>query len=254
MPQFENCDMGFAAPKHKTPILSNTAHFDFLISCSPLADTTIDRPFGGVHVLMGTLTDFCLAAFLLFQTWLGWRSGLLRQATGLAALGFGVVLGVTLAPSLGGRILGWLTVDPFHARVLAFLFVFGLVCLTLQLLASWAEIQADAGIEKKDREQRRSQDRILGGIFGSLKALVVSLVLVAAGVNLYPKNEAWQGSRLAPPFAEAGARLLPEGAAEGVQAWILASAGQLSQKLGFQVSAPRENSKKPLSTVDRSKR
>ncbi|MCZ7648720.1 MAG: CvpA family protein [Planctomycetota bacterium] len=158
------------------------------------------------------LTDILLVAFLLFQAWMGWRSGLMWQAVAMASVGFGVLLGTALAPALGARLLGTVTGSAFHAKLVGFLFVAGVVCLALRIAATWAEQQSETGLPPKEREVRRGHDRILGGIFGALKGGVIALVLAAAAVTLWPQEQVWQSSRLVPPLAQAGARLLPDGA------------------------------------------
>jgi len=185
---------------------------------------------------VGPCTDILLVAFLLLQTWVGWRSGLLWQVTGLATLGLGLALGTVLAPSLGSRLKPILGCDTFPAEVVAFLFVAGLVGVTLRMLASWAEQHSENNVPKPEREQRRADDRILGGIFGALKGLVLALVLVVAGVSLWPKSSAWQDSRLAPPMATAGARLLPEGAIDEVRTWVATKGGKLRRDLDIQTA------------------
>lgn len=69
---------------------------------------------------MGILTDILLVSFLIFQTYMGWRSGLLWQAVAMGAVGFSVVLGSAVAPALGMRLLGSVTSDPFHAKLIGF--------------------------------------------------------------------------------------------------------------------------------------
>ncbi|MCW8130317.1 MAG: CvpA family protein [Planctomycetota bacterium] len=184
--------------------------------------------------MLGHLTDFLLLAFLLLQTWMGCRRGLLWQAAGLAALGFGMALGMTLAPALGARLIGVVTENAFHAQLIAFLFVACALGLILRLLAVWAEVKSEDGLPSKEKERRRGQDRILGGIFGALKGFVIAAVAMAACVTLWPGTPAFAEARLVPPLAQAGARLLPEGAVEDVRAWVDASGGELAKGLQIQ--------------------
>ena len=191
---------------------------------------------------MGYLTDILLVAFLLVETWLGCRSGLLWQATDLAALGLGLLLGMLLAAPLGSLLLGTLAHDPFSAQVIAFFFLMGMTCLLLRLLATWVAVRSERGLAKPEREERRRHDRILGGMFGALKGSLLAMLLVAAGVSLWPRHLGWETSRLAGPLAQAGARLLPEGAVFEVRDWVAGTALRLGSGLRIQ---SRESETRP---------
>lgn len=185
----------------------------------------------------GTFVDGCIIAFLVLQTFLGWRRGLLWQAAGVASIGFGVVLGLALAPSIGVRLLDHVTSDPFKAKLIAFLFVMGFVGFSLRMAAAWAEVQAEKDLPKQERDARRADDRILGGIFGAVKGSVLALVIVAAAVSFYPKHDVWNKSTLAAPLAIAGSRLLPEGAVGEVKRWASRSAGDVSEGLDIRTQS-----------------
>jgi len=180
---------------------------------------------------MSGLVDLLLVAFLVYQTFAGWRSGFFTQVTGLASVGFGVMVGTALAPPLGVRLLGLVTENHFHAKLMAFLFVAGLVCFALRLAVVYAEARAEEGVPKKEREQRRREDRVLGSIFGALKGSVVTLVLLAGLAGLAPELGFWQESRLAPPLATAGVRLLPDGATDRMQTWLERSKAEVCEGL-----------------------
>ena len=186
----------------------------------------------------GIAVDLGLILFLVFHTWRGFRCGFLWQVTALAALGFGLGLAMVLAPAMGSRLLGVLTQNPFHAQLTAFLFVFGLVALMFRLLATWAEGSTEKDANKKEKEQSRGNDRILGGMFGALKGLLMVLVLCAAGVTMWPKVDTWDDSKLMPTFAKAGARLLPDGAVQEVHTWAERSVAQLGKGMKIRVSSP----------------
>lgn len=169
---------------------------------------------------MGLFVDILLIAFLIYQTYLGWRSGFLWQVAGLASVGFGVIVGAVLAPSLGSRLLGVVTSNPFHAKLTAFLLAGGLVCIAFRMAAVYAEARSEEGVSKKERDVRRREDRILGCIFGALKGSVLTLLLLAGLAGFAPENTLWNESRLAPPMANAGMRLLPGGIARSMRAWL----------------------------------
>jgi len=168
---------------------------------------------------LGLGVDGGILLFLVLHCFLGWRRGLMWQAAGVASLGFGVGLGLVLSPSIGVYALQRLTSNPFHARLIGFLLVFGLVGFTLRIVASSIEVHSESGLPKPEKERRRAKDRILGGIFGALKGLVIAAILVAASVAFFPRNEFWKQSHLAPPMATAGARLLPRGAVKELHDW-----------------------------------
>jgi uncharacterized membrane protein required for colicin V production len=168
---------------------------------------------------MGWMVDAAILGFLILQSFLGWRRGLLGQAAGVASLLFGVGLGLILAPNLGAYAMERVTTDPFHANLIGFLLVFGLVGLTLRIVAASVEVHSEKGLPKDERERRRAKDRILGGVLGALKGLVVAAILVAACVAFFPKCNAWRQSKLAGAMATAGSRLLPDGAVHEVTSW-----------------------------------
>ncbi|HYF51199.1 MAG TPA: CvpA family protein [Planctomycetota bacterium] len=191
----------------------------------------------------GMLLDAAIVGFLLLQTFLGWRRGLLWQAAGVASIGFGVVLGLALAPSIGARLLDHVTSDPFKAKLIAFLFILGMTGFLLRMAAALAEVQSERGLPPEEKKLRRADDRILGGIFGALKGSVLTLVIIAAAVTFYPANPIWHDSTLARPLAIAGSRLLPEGAVKEVKRWATRSAGDVSKGLDIQpnsVAVPKE--------------
>ncbi|MCY3024321.1 MAG: CvpA family protein [Planctomycetota bacterium] len=167
----------------------------------------------------GGMLDVLIVLFLVLQTFLGWRRGLLWQVAGVASVAFGVLLGWACAPLLGGVFHEYVTSQPFRARLLAFLFVQCLVGVSLRVLAAWAEVRSEQGLPRPEREQRRAEDRILGGMFGALKGCVLVLIMVSAAVSCFPESRWWANSRLADPLAKAGSRLLPAGAAKEVARW-----------------------------------
>jgi uncharacterized membrane protein required for colicin V production len=181
----------------------------------------------------GWLFDGCIIGFLILQTFLGWRRGLLWQVAGVASIGFGVAIGMALSPAIGARLVDNVTSDLFRARMVGFLFVVALVGFLLRMLAAWAEVRTETGLKREERDSRRAQDRILGGIFGALKGSVLALIIVAACVAIYPESALWNRSTLARPLAVAGSRLLPEGAVDEVGQW--ASKSAISLKRGLDI-------------------
>jgi|GEM_PF-1979964 len=179
----------------------------------------------------GWFVDCCIGGFLLLQTFLGWRRGFLWQVAGVASLAFGVLLGLFFSPFVGEFFSEHITSNPFHARLLAFFLIVGSVGLSLRLAAAWAEVRTESGLPKKEKELRRAEDRILGGIFGAVKGSVLALVIIAAAVSLQPESALWNHSLLATPLSDAGSRLLPGGAAQDALHWATRSATQLRKEL-----------------------
>jgi uncharacterized membrane protein required for colicin V production len=179
----------------------------------------------------GTIADAVIVLFLLLQTWLGWRRGLLWQAAGVASVLFGMLLGWVAASRLGDVAERYITTNPFRAKLLVFLLVMGIVGLALRVLAGWAEVRSEQGVPKNERDRRRAGDRILGGMFGALKGCVLALVLVSAAASFFPNAPLWPRSRLAAPLARAGLRVLPEGAARDVAHWAGQSAADMRKGL-----------------------
>ena len=181
----------------------------------------------------GTIVDVVIVFFLILQSFLGWRRGLLWQAAGVASMGFGVVLGWALSPLLSELFLEHVTSEPFHAKLAAFLLIMGTVGFSLRIAAAWAEVSAEAGVPRGVRDQRRADDRVLGGIFGAFKGCIITLLIIAACVSLYPKWAMWRESSLARPFAIAGSRLLPEGAVGEVKRWAGESVAEIRHGLNI---------------------
>ncbi|HEY3320778.1 MAG TPA: CvpA family protein [Planctomycetota bacterium] len=175
--------------------------------------------------------DGLILAFLLLQTFLGFRRGLLWQAAGVASLAFGVILGWFLAPALAPYLTERITSDLFRAKLIVFLFVLASVGFTLRLIAAWAEVRSESGVPSKVREARRADDRILGGIFGAMKGCVLSMLIIAGLVSIYPDSKIWPRSNLAGPLATAGLRLLPAGAIQDAKRWALESASDMQKGL-----------------------
>ena len=179
----------------------------------------------------GLCVDGVVFAFLILHTYLGWRRGLLWQIAGVASLGLGIVLGLALAPNIGVYVQRNVTSDPFRAKLVAFLFIFGLVGFSLRMVTAWIEVQSVKNLAKDDREKWRIKNRIWGGAFGALKGMIVAAIAVAACVSFYPKSALWTRSHLAGSLASAGSRLLPDGAVNEVRNWARQNVTSISQNL-----------------------
>jgi uncharacterized membrane protein required for colicin V production len=167
----------------------------------------------------GIGVDAGILFFLVLQTYLGLRRGLLWLAAGGMSVLLGVGLGLLFSPVIGAYALERVTSNPLHARLIGFLAVFGLVGFTLRIIAACVIVHSEKGLPKEERDHRRKKDRILGGVFGALKGLVLAAIAVAACAAFYPGAPAWKKSHLAPVFATTGSRLLPNGAVQEMRTW-----------------------------------
>lgn len=179
----------------------------------------------------GLAVDAIVLGFLVLHTFLGWRRGLLWQAAGVASLGLGVGLGLLLAPALAKVAMERITSDPFRAKLVGFLLVFGLSGFTLRMAAAFFEVYVEKGLPREDRLRRRARDRILGGAFGAVKGLVMAAIVIAACVAFYPESKLWRHSKLTGSMAAAGSRLLPEGAVAEVRSWAKQHVTSISENL-----------------------
>lgn len=179
----------------------------------------------------GLALDGAVVAFLILHVFLGWRRGLLWQAAGVCSLGLGVALGLALAPNIGVYAMQRVTSDPFRAKLVGFLFVFGLTGFTFRMAAAAVEVYSEKGLPKEEKEKRRAKDRILGGAFGAVKGFVTAAIVVAACVAFYPESPLWTRSHLTGALATAGSRLLPDGAVKEVRNWAKQHVTSISNNL-----------------------
>jgi Colicin V production protein len=135
-----------------------------------------------------------------------------------------VLLGLFLTPLIAPFLQAHVTSNGFHARLIAFFFVLGGTGFLLRMAASVAEVKSESNLPKQERDLRRADDRILGGVFGALKGSVLALLLVAAAVTFFPRLRLWNESALAHPLSVAGSRLLPANVMRDAAGWASRSA------------------------------
>lgn len=140
--------------------------------------------------------DYAFLALLAVSTlvgiWRGFVSELFALLGWIVAIMAGWHFSGTLAPhlsSLGGA--PWMRwVIAFFAIFLVVLLVMGLFRLLLRELLSFAGMSP--------------VDRLLGALFGVLRAILCALLVVAAaGLTAIPKEPWWQESLFAPPLETA---------------------------------------------------
>jgi len=167
----------------------------------------------------GLVVDVGIFLFFFLHSFMGWRRGLMWQAAGGLSVGLGMGLGWIFSPAIGALVQERITSNPLHARLIGFLAVFGLVGFVLRIVAACVEVHSEKNVPRDERERRRAKDRILGGIFGAVKGLVLTAIVVAACVAFFPNSAAWRKSYLTSSFATAGSRLLPNGAVKEMREW-----------------------------------
>jgi uncharacterized membrane protein required for colicin V production len=107
------------------------------------------------------------------------------------------------------------------------------------LVCAWAEAKSEEGLNEKEKEERRSQDRVLGGVFGALKGSVMALLITAASASIWPQWDCWREAHLAPHLARSGARLLPSGAENHLRSWLNSSAKNLQENLDIRTQSQK---------------
>ncbi len=148
-----------------------------------------------------TSLDFIVIGILAGSTLLGLMRGLVRESFSLAAWVLAFVGAKYLAPLLAPSLPAADAPGLQHAAALVLVFltiliVASLVGKLLSGLVKWAGLGA--------------YDRMLGGLFGMLRAgvAVVGLALVA-GLTALPKSQMWQQALVRGPLEQASAKIQP---------------------------------------------
>jgi len=162
-----------------------------------------------------TVFDYTVLAIVGFSVVLSVTRGLVREVLALAAW----VVAFVAAGFFAGELAGLMpaAVGGEELRLLAgFVAVFLVALLAMSLLAMAASRlvrSAGLGVE----------DRVLGGVFGLARGVLVLLVLVlAAGLTSLPRQPVWREAVLAKPL---------ETFALEVKAWLPAG---LSQRITYE--------------------
>jgi membrane protein required for colicin V production len=149
-----------------------------------------------------TLFDYTVLTIIGASVVLSVVRGFTRELLALVAW-LGAFMAAT---SLSGTVAGWLTTsisdEPVRALT-AFIAVFVstlLLVSVLGLLLSRVVRTAGLGLE----------DRLLGGIFGFARGLLIVLVAVLlAGLTPLPRQPAWANAMLSPPLEALAGALKP---------------------------------------------
>lgn len=146
-----------------------------------------------------TLVDGLIVFVLVVSGGMGLAHGFAREILGLAGLVVGVILGALMAPGLGGSLFGWMP-GPLGLAG-AFLTVF-LACLLIAALIGRLMTAI------LDAASLSIPNRILGGLFGLARAVVMLLALMVALDLMGIDAGKWlEGSRIGQPAWEAAQRV-----------------------------------------------
>lgn len=161
-----------------------------------------------------TLFDLAVTVIIGLSFLLSVIRGLTREVLALAAW----VVAFLAANMLAGEIAPWLpaAVPTEQLRLLAgFLGVFVVVLIAMSVLAMLAsKLVKSAGLGV--------EDRLLGGVFGLARGLLVVMILVLlAGLTSLPRQAVWRNAILSEPL---------EAFAGGMKAWLPA---ELAQRITY---------------------
>jgi membrane protein required for colicin V production len=140
-----------------------------------------------------TVFDYAVLAIVGLSVMLSIIRGLVREVLALLAW----VVAFVAASLFGGRLAALLPagIPSEELRLLAaFVGIFFVVLLLMGLLAVLiSRLVKSAGLSV--------EDRILGGMFGLARGLVIVMVLVLlAGLTALPKKPEWRGATFSPPL------------------------------------------------------
>src|SRR5512134_739018 len=149
-----------------------------------------------------TWLDYAVIAVVLASiAWGVWR-GLVREVISVAAwvLAF---LGANYFGSPLGEALPASIPTPELRVLIAFVAVFVVILAACTLVGQFlARMVKVAGLGELDR--------VLGGLFGAARALLIMLAFaIVAGLTAFPRQAAWQDSVVGPPLGRAAEALKP---------------------------------------------
>jgi len=148
--------------------------------------------------------DFVLLIILVATTIMGVVKGLVRQVIGLAAVIAGLVLAGLYYEGVS-EIIGHIVRDKLVSNFLGFLVIFFVVLAAGALLSFL--------ISKSMKGPLAFINRLLGGVFGLVKAALICGVIVFALASLNIARPALEQSKLAPAclgVARAAVNLIPQ--------------------------------------------
>jgi len=137
------------------------------------------------------IIDILIAVALVISIGIGIWRGLIKEAISIAALLFAIWAALYFGPSVGDVSQSWISSDEMQmwfGRVLVFA-----VILSIGGLLSW-------GISKLVRLSVLSgMDRLLGGLFGVLRGIIlVALLIIGGQFAGFDNDDWWEDSKLIP--------------------------------------------------------
>jgi membrane protein required for colicin V production len=149
-----------------------------------------------------TWFDYAVVGVLVVSiAWGVWR-GLVREVMSLAGWVIAFLAANLFAAPLA-EVLPASVSRPEYRTLLAFIIIFLLTLAVTTLGAVWlAKVLHAAGLG--------GLDRLLGALFGLLRALLIVLAAaIAAGFTSFPQKAAWKDSLAGPQLAAAASALKP---------------------------------------------
>ena len=149
-----------------------------------------------------TVFDYVVIAIVCVSVLLSVMRGFVREVLGL----IGWVAAFVAATTLSGPFSGLMVTSVPDERLRAILAFLGVFFGTLLLMAfiGWAfsRMLKSAGLGL--------EDRVLGGVFGLARGLLIVMILVLlAGLTNIPKQPAWTNAALSPPLEALAKNMKP---------------------------------------------
>jgi membrane protein required for colicin V production len=161
-----------------------------------------------------TVFDYAVIAIILLSVLISVIRGLVREVLALIAWAVGFIAASVFAADIAGLLAP--EVPDERLRLLAaFVGVFLAVLLAMSLLAMLvSKLVKGAGLGL--------EDRMLGGVFGLARgALIVTVLVLAAGLTALPRQPEWRDALLSGPF---------EALAGHIKSWLPA---RLAQRITY---------------------
>lgn len=159
-----------------------------------------------------TLFDYVVLVIVAVSVLLSVMRGFVREVIGLVGWVAAFIAAMTLTGPVSNLMVSNIPDERLRA-VLAFVGIFFAVLLFTSLFAlAFSRLLKTAGLGL--------EDRVLGGAFGLARGLLIVTVLVLlAGVTNLPKQPAWTNAMLSPPL-EALATTLKRGLPQALSRYI----------------------------------